>query len=92
MASSRTRLTELATAVGLVLESAVPTPDDLVDLEVPGIERDTWWPHLHGALTGSASEAELARRAIANGQAFRTHVLEGRRPRRIEWTGSSRTT
>lgn len=92
MASSRTRLTELATAVGLVLDSAVPEASDLDDLEIPGIERDTWWPELHSALSGPPGGVELARRAISNGQAFRSQVLEGRMPRRIEWTGSSRTT
>lgn len=92
MASSRTRLTELATAVGLVLDAALPDPTDLEELDVPGIDRDTWWPEVHEALTGPAPTAELARRAIANGQAFRERVLQGRRPGRIEWTGSSRTT
>jgi hypothetical protein len=92
MASSRTRLTELGTAVGLVLEPSARWPDALDHLEVPGIARDVWHPALAEAAARPGAERDLLLRAVDNGRAFRARVLGGRRPERIEWTGSARTT
>lgn len=92
MASSRTKLTELGTAVGLVLEPSSRWPDALDELDVPGIGREVWHPAVAEAAARPGAERDLLLRAVDNGRAFRNVVLEGRRPRRIEWTGSARTT
>ena len=44
MATAKTNLTELATAVGLVYEPARAGPLDLDGLEVPGLADDVWKP------------------------------------------------
>ncbi len=92
MATPKTRLTELATAVGLVYEPSRAGPLELDGLEVPGIGAATWHPALQPATEVGSAQRELLLRALDNGRAFRTQVLGGRRPRRIEWLGGSRAT
>ena len=91
MASDRTRLTELATAVGLVYQPAEVALADLGDLEVPGIDPD----HLEagGAARGRGrlQPRELLLRALDNGRTFRQVVLRGRFPEHVEWLGGSRS-
>src|SRR5690606_19997216 len=78
MASSRTQLTELGTAVGLVLEPSARWPDALDELDVPGIERSVWHPAVAEAAATPGADRDLLLRAVDNGRTFRNLVLEGR--------------
>ena len=90
MATDKTRLTELATAVGLVYEPSVADPLHLRDLVVPGLDADVWQPAVLPATEVGSTNRELLLRALANGRAFRHTVLRGRRPDHVEWVGGSR--
>ncbi len=90
MASTRTALTELATAVGLVWEPDLPWPTSVETAEVPGIEHDRWWPVLAPAVATGGRDRDLLLAALANGRAFRLQVLD-RPPRHVEWTGADKT-
>ncbi len=95
MATDKTRLTELGTAVGLLWDpAAAEWPRSVTTLEVPGIAGDVWRPVLEPALATTAPDAEreLLLRALDNGHAFRTSVLGGRPPQRIDWVGGARAT
>jgi hypothetical protein len=90
MATDKTKLTELGTAVGLVFEPSAVWPACLDTLEVPGIDADVWRPVVLPATSVGGPNKELLLRAVANGRAFRQRVLRGRRPDRVEWTGGTR--
>jgi len=92
MASAKTTLTELATAVGMVQAPGSAPLDGLDALSVPGLDDDTWRPVLRNAVAGGGANRDLVLVALANGRAFRQHVLAGREPRRIEWTGPAQAT
>ena len=91
MASDRTRLTELATAVGLVYRPAEVALADLGDLDVPGLDPDIWRPAVLPAVAVGSNRRDLLLRALDNGRAFRETVLRGRLPDRVEWLGGSRS-
>ena len=91
MATDKTKLTELGTAVGLVVEPGGPWPDGLESLEIPGIPADRWRPHVLPAAARAGEHRDLLLRAIGNGRAFRERVLRGRRPELVEWTGTARS-
>ena len=91
MATDRTRLTELATAVGLVYRPDLTELADLGQLEVPGIARETWQPAVLPATEVGAPQRDLLLRALDNGRVFRERVLKGRAPDRVEWLGASRS-
>lgn len=92
MATFTTKLTELGTAVGLVYDPAAPWPGSIESLHVPGIDDDIWKPVVVPVTSTSHPERDLLLRALANGHAFRTTVLGGRAPARVEWTGAGRST
>lgn len=89
MADDKTAITELATALGCLDHGTVDwavlqRPDELV-------VDDAAWEQLTRGLHDPAL-AKLAADAFDNGVAFAAHpdALDGRRPRRIEWTGGRR--
>jgi hypothetical protein len=88
LASPKTKLTELGTAVGLVHEASEGWPGRLDRLRIPGIDDEVWKPVVLPAATGGPSR-HLLLAAVANGRFFRQHVLHGRRPHLVEWTGGS---
>jgi hypothetical protein len=93
VASNRTRLSELGTAVGLVAPADGRWPDDLASLTVPGLSSEVWQPAVLPVARGPAgAERDLLLRAVDNGRAFRRSVLRGRAPASVEWTGGSRAT
>ena len=92
MASDRTKLTELGTAVGLVLDAGAAWPGDLERLEVPGIPGDVWRAVVLPAAAEPGAARDLLLRAVENGRAFRRQVLDGRAPRLVEWSGGGRNT
>jgi hypothetical protein len=89
MATDKTRLTELATAVGLVWEPSQARPEGLEHLDVPGLDPAVWHPAVLPATEVGSTQRDLLLRALENGRAFRQQVLGGRRPDRIEWTGAA---
>lgn len=91
MATDKTKLTELGTAIGLFYDPADGWPDGLEELHVPGIPDDTWRPVVLPATTMADPNKDLLLRAIANGRAFRHTVLGDREPRHVEWSGGSRS-
>lgn len=92
MATDKTKLTELATAVGLFYEPSAAWPDQLHHLAVPGIPDDVWRPVILPTTATGHPDRDLLLRAIGNGHEFRTRVLRGRRPEHVAWTGGQRTT
>lgn len=92
MATTRTQLTELATAAGMLYDPSQPWPGCLEQLDIPGIEDATWKPVVLAHTGVGDADKDLLQRALANGNAFRQTVLKGRRPERIEWTGSAKST
>lgn len=91
MASRKTHLTELGTALGLVYDPSQRWPEELDELEVPGIDPAVWHPIVLPAARRAGPERDLLLRAVANGQAFRRLVLRGRLPEHIEWSGGARS-
>lgn len=90
MATDRTALTELGTAVGIMWSADDLRRIDLARATIPGIADDAWKPLvLRARAPGSADGARL-RRALANGHAFRQEVLRGVAPHHVEWTGGTR--
>jgi len=89
VATDKTRLTELATAVGLVWEPSDAWPEGLERLDVPGLDPAVWHPAVLPATAVGSTRRDLLLRALENGRAFREHVLDGRRPRQIEWLGAA---
>lgn len=89
MADDKTAITELATALGCLDHGTVDwavlqRPDELV------VDDDAWDQLTRGL--HDPALAALAADAFENGAAFAAHpeALDGRRPRRIEWTGGRR--
>ena len=66
MATDKTRLTELATAVGLVWEPSQPWPQGLEHLDVPGIDAARWHPAVLPATEVGSSQRDLLLRALEN--------------------------
>jgi hypothetical protein len=90
MATDKTKLTELGTAVGLVYEPSTGWDGALDHVDVPGIGADVWQPIVLPAAAPENPNRDLLLRALGNGRTFRQHVLGGRRPTSIEWSGGSR--
>lgn len=90
MASEKTKLSELGTALGLVCDPADAHPEVLAACHVPGLAGDVWRPVVLGAAVGTPAERALLGAALANGWAFRRSVLRGRRPDHVEWSGGNR--
>jgi hypothetical protein len=91
MATDKTKLTELGTAVGLCHDPSASWPESVETLDLPGIDAEVWRPVVLPVTATAHPDRTLLQRAIANGQTFRSTVLHGRRPHRIEWTGGSRS-
>ena len=91
MAAERTHITELATAVGMVLGDAHWDLEMLAAVELPGIDESTWRPILEPIAVDWHQYNPILRASLANGAAFRRHVLKGRDPERIDWSGANRT-
>ena len=89
MATDKTRLTELATAVGLVWQPSQAWPEGLEQLEVPGLDAAVWQPAVLPATAVGSPHRDLLLRALENGRAFRDQVLGGRRPDHVEWLGAA---
>ena len=89
MADDRTKITELATALGMAgqptLETAVEARPDMLDI---GSDE---WASLEGILR-RGDWASVAATAFENGACFAAHAdgLGGRAPQRIEWSGGRR--
>ena len=90
MATNKTKLTELGTAVGLVYEPSEGWDGALERLTVPGIQGDVWQPIVLPASSADSPERDLLLRALGNGRAFRHQILRGRRPDHIEWSGGAK--
>lgn len=86
MADARTKITELATALGMTghatLQSALEAQPPSLEIE-PDV-----WASLD-AISRSGKWEEEAETAFANGTYFAAHAggLNGRTPQRIEWSG-----
>jgi hypothetical protein len=92
MATDKTKLTELGTAIGLCCDPDLPWPRSVEELSIPGIPDDRWRPVVL-PLTATAHPGRgLLQNAMANGCAFRAAVLRGRAPEDIHWTASARAT
>jgi hypothetical protein len=91
VASDKTKLTELATAVGFVYDPTSAGPLELDHLHVPGIERDVWQPAVLPATQSGSPQRPLLLSALDNGRTFRRHVLGGRTPDRVDWLGAARS-
>jgi hypothetical protein len=91
VATPKTRLTELATAVGLVYEPARAGPLELDGLVVPGLPSEVWKPALLPATQQGSAQRGLLLSALDNGRTFRTQVLGGRRPELVEWLGAAKS-
>lgn len=90
MASARTQLTELGTAVGLCWDPGGRWPDSVESTEVPGIAPEVWKPIVLPATATHSPAQDLLLRALHNGHEFRRLVLRGRRPDHVEWSGGGR--
>lgn len=90
MATDKTKLTELATAVGLVYEPSTGWDGALDHVDVPGIAAELWRPLVLPAAAPDSPNRDLLLRALGNGRTFRQLVLGGRRPTSIEWSGGTR--
>jgi len=91
VASARTQLTELGTAVGLCWDPAGPWPQSVEAVEVPGIAAEVWQPVVLPATATGRPDRELLLRALHNGHEFRRLVLRGRAPEHVEWSGGGRS-
>lgn len=89
MADTRTTVSELATALGMLVHGTVGWAVLQRPAEVL-VGADAWDQLEHGLHDPDLHV--LAEAAFANGTAFAEHAegLGGRRPRRIEWTGGHR--
>lgn len=89
MADTRTAVSELATALGMLVHGTVGWAVLQRPAEVL-VGADAWAQLEHGM--HDPELRALAEAAFANGTAFAEHAegLGGRRPRRIEWTGGHR--
>lgn len=91
MADERTTITELGTAAGMMLGEAHADLSMLEAVEIPGVTDDQW----RSVLTAAAEDWHRCHRilkaSLANGAAFRSAVLRGRDPDRIDWRGGQKT-
>lgn len=87
MPSAKTALTELGTALGLFWKPDDTWPRSVESISIPGIPDEVWRPRVAPALATGARDRDLLTLALSNGRAFRSQVLGGRAPRRVEWTG-----
>jgi hypothetical protein len=90
MATDKTKLTELGTAVGLLYEPERPWPRSIEDLSLPGIADDVWKPVVLPATATASPNRELLLRALDNGRTFRQQVLRGRSPETIQWSATGK--
>lgn len=90
MASNKTKLTELGTAVGLVYDPSDTWPASIETLTIPGIRDETWKPVVLPVTATAHPQRTLLQQAIANGHHFRLTVLHGRLPTQVAWTGGAR--
>jgi hypothetical protein len=91
VATSKTALTELGTALGLFWDASAAWPTSVESIEIPGVDRAVWAPAIAPALAPGARDRDLLLAALDNGRAFRLHVLSGRRPAHVEWCGSDKS-
>ena len=91
MPSHKTELTELGTALGLVVDPGGLWPDSIESATVPGIAHEVWQPVVLPATEPGARDRDLLLVAIANGQAFRRSVLGGVAPCVVDWCGRDKT-
>lgn len=92
MASSKTRLTELGTAAGLLWEPAAPWPDSVEQIDIPGIPAAVWQPVVLEATRPASRDRALLLAALDNGRTFRQQVLQGRVPGQVVWSGGGQNT
>ncbi|MBI2169906.1 MAG: hypothetical protein HYU28_10495, partial [Actinobacteria bacterium] len=87
MPSSRTQITEIATALGMTGAPSLDTAFDQPGPPVVGVSADRW-RQLHALYRAGAHLIDFEG-AWRNGRAFRdaTWGLRGRPPLRIEWKG-----
>lgn len=90
MATNKTKLTELGTAVGLVHDPGGPWPASVESLSIPGIPDEVWKPVVLPVTATAHPDRALLQTAIANGHHFRATVLRGRPPDEVRWTGGAR--
>jgi hypothetical protein len=90
VATDKTKLTELGTAVGLVYEPSQGWDGALERVVVPGIDAAVWQPIVLPAVEPENPNRELLLRALGNGRAFRHEILRDRAPDRIEWSGGAK--
>jgi hypothetical protein len=91
LADERTKITELATAAGMMLGADHRDLDLLAALDIPGIPEEEWRPPLEAAAEDWHRYHGILRAALANGATFRETVLRSRDPDSIEWRGQHRT-
>jgi hypothetical protein len=91
MATDKTKLTELGTAIGLCHDADRPWPDWVDGLAVPGIPEDRWRPVVEPLTATAHPDRLLLQAAVANGRAFREVVLRGRAPFEVRWTANTRS-
>lgn len=91
MPSQKTELTELGTALGLVVEPGGVWPDSIEQASLPGVPDEVWQPVVLPATEPGARDRDLLLVAIANGQAFRRSALHGQTPRAVDWSGRDKT-
>jgi len=91
LATDKTKLSELGTAVGLFYEPSEPWPASIEQLQIPGLDDAVWRPVIVPVTATAHPDRDLLLRAIGNGHDFRNVVLRGRRPDRLDWTGGTRS-
>lgn len=91
MADERTTITELGTAAGMVLGEDHADLSLLEAVEIPGVAAEPWRAVISAASEDWHRYHRILRASLANGAAFRDHVLRGRDPRRIDWRGGKKT-
>jgi hypothetical protein len=91
LATNKTKLTELGTAVGLFYDPSEPWPRSIERLKIPGLDDDVWRSVIVPVTATAHPDRDLLLRAIGNGHDFRTVVLRGRRPDHVDWTGAARS-
>ncbi len=90
MATDKTKLTELGTAVGLLYEPDRPWPRSIEALRLPGIAEDVWKPVVLPATATASPARDLLLRALDNGRTFRLRVLRGRMPESVTWSAAAK--
>lgn len=91
MATDKTKLTELATAVGLSWDQRGAWPESVERVVLPGIADEVWKPVVLPTTATGHPDRDLLLRALHNGHEFRRVVLRGRAPEHVEWSGGGRS-